>query len=75
MIKLISSIYLVFTLALASLAASASAAIARCNWTGRRTSLLNDREASDGIFCPKTVEAFYLKIYNSMQGPINLVIT
>ena len=30
-----------FTLALASLAASASAAMARCNWTGRRASLLN----------------------------------
>jgi len=29
------------TLALASLAASASAAMARCSWTGRRASLLH----------------------------------
>lgn len=33
-------IFGLFTLALASLAASASAAIARCNWIGSRTSLL-----------------------------------
>ena len=35
---------LFLTLALASLAASASAAIARCSWTGSRTSLLQRGE-------------------------------
>ena len=34
--------YTNITLALASLAASASAAMARCSWTGSRTSLLNN---------------------------------